>query len=265
MNARRSVDVKIDGRRETLLVEQAGPETDFCLDIEINERAGLVRVHDPRLFQAAQHAFCKRLLAAASEQREIRRAEVSLATATCWIQFGPGLDTSQALASAFILAVRQASVGTTGKVRRPWWQRLKDAFRRKGYRGSDGCVPWEALELEPGRIAIDVQGLKGDPDRIARLTRSLTGLEAVDVRHVLPWSGRIAIHFRPERPGLDRLLDGVERALLSIQGERRTVRPLRVLRGDWARVLLRFLNLTWIKRLPDLSSGNEARQGIASM
>jgi hypothetical protein len=210
----------------------------YCLDIEINERAGLVRVHDPRLFQAAQHSFCKRLLAAASEQREIRRAEVNLATATCWIEFGPDLGTSQALASAFILAVRQASAGTMSQVRRPWWQRFKDALRRSRYRRAHGgvCVPWEALELEPGRIAIDVQGLNGEPDQIVRLTESLAGLDAVEVCHVLPWSGRIAIGFRPDRPGLDRLLDGVERTLMSLQGERwnRQDTRMRTSQCDWS-------------------------------
>jgi uncharacterized membrane protein YbaN (DUF454 family) len=109
-------------------------------------------------------------------------------------------------------------------------------------------VPWEALELEPGRIEIDVQGLKIDQDEILRLTESLTGLEAVEVCHVLPWSGRIAIGFRPERPALDRLLDGVERALVSIQGDRPRVSSLRALPHVWARPSLG-LN-EWLRRTP---------------
>jgi hypothetical protein len=130
--------VELDGLHETALAEQAGdPGREaafFCLDIEINERAGWVRVHDPRLFRPGQHAFCKRLLAAVSQQRQIRRAEVNLATATCWIEFGPGLGTSQELAGAFIQAVREASGETRSTVKRSWWQRVKDMFRRKMHR-----------------------------------------------------------------------------------------------------------------------------------
>jgi hypothetical protein len=214
--------VELDGPHEKpLATELAGHSARdaafLCLDIEIDEKAGLVRVHDPRLFRAGHHSFCKRLLAAAAEQREVRRAEVNLTTATCWLEFGPGLGTSQVLASAFINAVRKASVGTLRKARRSWWQRLTDTVRRNGARRSRGSVSWESVELEPGRIAIDVQGLRVDQDEGLRLTESVTELEAVEVCHVLPWSGRITIRFRPERPGLERILDGVERALASLQ------------------------------------------------
>jgi uncharacterized membrane protein YbaN (DUF454 family) len=248
----RSDNVERDGLREVAPVEQAGePESEaafFCLDIEIDERAGLVRVHDPRMFRAGQHSFCKRLLAAASEQREIRRAEVNLATGTCWIEFGPGLGSSQALAGAFIQAVRQASVGTRTRLRRSWWQRIKDSFRRNRYRRSNGLVPWEALELEPGRIEIDVQGLRVDRDEILRLTESVTGVEAIEVYHVMPSSGRIAIRFRPERSEMDRLLDGVERALVSIQGDQPRASSLLALPHDWARSSVS-LN-EWLRRTP---------------
>jgi uncharacterized membrane protein YbaN (DUF454 family) len=225
LGCRRSDTVELDGPHETpLALELAGHSgrgaAFLCLDIEIDEKAGRVRVHDPRLFRAGQHSFCKRLLAAASEQREIRRAEVNLTTATCWLEFGPGLETSQALASAFIQAVRQATAGNRNKAKRSLWQRLTGSFRWNRSRRSNGSVCWEALELEPGRIAIDVRGLTGDQDQISRLTDSLTGLEAVEVCHILPWSGRIAVRFRPERSGLDHLLDGVERALAGIQGDR---------------------------------------------
>jgi uncharacterized membrane protein YbaN (DUF454 family) len=323
--------VELDGLHQTALAEQAGhPVREaafFCLDIEINERAGLVRVHDPRLFQAGQHMFCKRLLAAASEQQEIRRAEVNLATATCWIEFGPGLSTSQALASAFIEAVRQASTETRNKVRRFWWQRVKDSFRRKRYRRSNSLAPCEALALEPGRIEIDVQGLTVDHDQILRLTESLTGLEAVEGCVVLSSASRIAITAPGVASGVKRLeylmLAGGSFALtvlgLIVPGiptvpfllatsyylARSSPRLDEKLRGtvflgpilqEWEQsgglsrrskdkliglsglivvvavvlsplsplttaviVVLWLLSITWIKRLPDLSTGNSVR------
>jgi uncharacterized membrane protein YbaN (DUF454 family) len=148
--------VELDAPRDAHLAKQTGqPERDgslACLDIEINERAGVIRVRDPRLFGAGQRLFCNRLLAAASVQGEIRWAEVNLATATCRMEFGPDLGTSGALASAFIQTVRQAAGGSTNGARIRWWRRIGELLGRNRYARSKELLRWDALELEPATV-----------------------------------------------------------------------------------------------------------------
>jgi uncharacterized membrane protein YbaN (DUF454 family) len=140
-----------------------------CPDIEIDERSGLVRVHDPRLFQASERSFCQRLLAAASEQPQMRRAEVNLLSATCSFEFGPGLATSDALADTFINILRQASAVPTNRMRGSWWRRVKDLAgggrsRRSimsvsGKRVPGGVKRLENLALAGGSFVMTLAGL----------------------------------------------------------------------------------------------------------
>jgi hypothetical protein len=241
--------VELDGLHETALAEQAGdPRREaafFCLDIEIDERAGLVRVHDPRLFRVGQHSFCKRLLAAASQQWQIRRAEVNLATATCWIEFGPGLGTSQALAGAFIQAVREASGASGNTVKRTWWQRIKDTFRRKGYRRAIGIQGVRSR-------ASSLRALRDDRARFSlslslneRLSRA-PGFGPI----LAEWAqyGALSVRSKGKLIGLSGLILVVAIAVSPLA-------PLTLA----VIVVLWFMGIYWIKRLPDLSTGQEAR------
>jgi hypothetical protein len=241
--------VELDGLHEIALAEQAGdPGREaafFCLDIEIDERAGLVRVHDPRLFRAGQHAFCKRLLAAASQQWQIRRAEVNLATATCWIEFGPGLGTSQALAGAFIEALREASGATGNTVKRTWWQRIKDTFRRKGDR--------RAIAIQGVRSrALSLRALRDDRAHVSlslslnEWLRRAPGFGPI----VGEWAryGGLSVRSKGKLIGLSGVI-----LVVAI-----VISPLAPL-ALAVIVLLGFMGIYGITRLPDLSPGQEAR------
>jgi len=184
-----------------------------CLDIEIDERVGLVRVHDPRLFRAGRRSFCKRLVQAVSERPEIRRAEINLAAATCQMEFGPGLRTSQALASAFVHAVRQAAAGGPRGERTHWWQNLWGWSTLTAFRLPEGVSLWETFEVKPGRIRLRHQGFMGDRTRLSHLADSLAGLDGVEGCRVFPLARRITIDYRPESPLAYRLLDRVEQTL----------------------------------------------------
>ena len=188
-----------------------------ALDIEIDERIGMVRVHDPRLFRPGRRSFCKRLVEAVSAQPEIRRAEINLAAATCQMDFGPGLPTCQALSSAFVIAVRQAAAGERRGERTHWWQNLRGWTTLTAFRLPEGVSLWESFEVKPGRIRLRHQELSGDRDRLSRLADSMAGLDGVDGCCVFPLAHRITIDYQPESPLAYRLLDRVEQALESLK------------------------------------------------
>ena len=206
-----------DGSSLTIATDRnRQPESDAgfpCLDIEIDERIGLVRVHDPRLFRAGRRSFCKRLVLAVSERPEIRRVQIDLAAATCQMEFGPGLPTSQALASAFVHAVRKAARGARRGERTHWWQTLWGWSTLTSFRLPEGVSLWEAYEVKPGRIRLCHRGINGDRTRFSRLADSLAGLDGVEGCRVSPLAHRVTIDYRPESPLANRLLDRVEQAL----------------------------------------------------
>src|SRR2546430_58780 len=102
--ALRSDGVEADSLDQTRLTgrpgRRGGAAQPPCLDIEIHEDTGSIRVYDPRVFQAGRRAFCRRLLEVASRQPGIETAELDLASATCRIVFGPGSATSEHMAHA---------------------------------------------------------------------------------------------------------------------------------------------------------------------
>ncbi len=216
-----------------------------CLDIEIDERVGLVRVHDPRLFRAGRRSFCKRLVEAVSERPEIRRAEINLAAATCQMEFGPGLPTSQALASAFVSAVRQAAAGGPRGERTHWWQNLWGWSTLTAFRLPEGVSLWETFEVKPGRIRLRHQQFQGDRTQLSRLADSLAGLDGVEGCCVYPLAHRITIDYRPESPHAYRLLDRVEqtweglKAAALWRAESSTLAHSRLRRTAWVGPILR--------------------------
>src|SRR5262245_40861788 len=117
-----------------------------CLDIEIDEAAGFVRVYDPRAFHEDRRAFCERLLEAASREPGIDRAEINSHAATCQLVFQPGSFNAQTMASAFSNAVRQAAADPKSFKLSRWWQRSRRWSALTAYRlGGDASV-WESLE-----------------------------------------------------------------------------------------------------------------------
>jgi uncharacterized membrane protein YbaN (DUF454 family) len=183
----------------------------FCLDIEIDEDAGSVRVYDPRAFHAGRRAFCRRLLEAVARQPGIDKAEIDLASATCRIEFGLGSATSRSMATAFVDSVREATAGSADAGWKPWWRPTRGWSTLTAYRHAGDIVFWETLEAKPGRIRLRHPGISVDRARLSRLADTLAGLEGVERCRVSPWFRTITIAFRPEGPVANRLLDQVER------------------------------------------------------
>src|SRR5262245_41218619 len=183
-----------------------------CLDIEIDEDAGSVRVYDPRVFHAGRRAFCRRLLETASRQPGIEKAEIDLAAASCWVEFDPDLATSQSMANAFIIAVEQASKDPASAGRPPWWRPTPRWSALTAYRVGGDVSFWETLEARSGRLRLRHQGLSGDRARLAHLADTVVGLEGVERCCVSPWFRTITLDFGPESPDADRLVDWVEQS-----------------------------------------------------
>ena len=53
------------------------------LEIQLDERAGSIRVRDPRLFHVGGRGFCRRLVEAAARRPGVRKAEIDPESASC--------------------------------------------------------------------------------------------------------------------------------------------------------------------------------------
>jgi uncharacterized membrane protein YbaN (DUF454 family) len=187
------------------------------LDIEFDERAGSIRVYDPRLFQAGKRAFCKRLLKAATSQSGISRAEIDLASASCQIEFSPRSHTPRSMADSFVRAVREASAGSTLTERIGWWRRRGGWSAMTAFRLPDGVSLWETFEVEPAQIRHRRPGLRGDRAWLSRLADTLADVEGVEACHISPWLRRISLDVCTDSPLSDRVLDTVEQALARLE------------------------------------------------
>jgi uncharacterized membrane protein YbaN (DUF454 family) len=99
----------LDFRANVLEVEvqcgpnAAGPRIECC------EKAGMIEIHDPRLFRPGREAFCQALVEAAVERLGASRAEVRLESSICRLEFEPGRFDRTELARRVAEAVRAAT------------------------------------------------------------------------------------------------------------------------------------------------------------
>jgi uncharacterized membrane protein YbaN (DUF454 family) len=188
-----------------------------CLDIEFDERAGSVRVYDPRLFQAGRRDFCERLLQAATRQPGISKAEIDLASASCQIEFCPGSQTPRFMADSFDRAVREAASGPALMDRICWWRRRGHWSAMTAFRLAEGVSHWETFAVQPAQIRHRRPGVAGNRAQLYRLADTLADLEGVEACHVSPWLHRITIDVCLDSPLSDRFLDTVEQALACLK------------------------------------------------
>jgi uncharacterized membrane protein YbaN (DUF454 family) len=185
----------------------------YSLDIEIDERQGLLHIYDPRAFHAGRRGFCRRLLEAAATGPGVEKAEIDLAAASCRLEFDRRTATAQTMADAFTAAVRQAAAEPTGIERLRWWRRASRWSTLTAYRTPDGVSSWETLGAQPGRIRLRHDARPGDRARVSGLADSLATLDGVEECRVSPWFGTLTLDYRPGSPIAGRLVDAVETAL----------------------------------------------------
>src|SRR5262245_4945527 len=181
-----------------------------CLDIELDAKMGSLRIYDPRLFQVRQRGFCERLLKAASRQPGIVKAEVEFASASCQIEFIPGMQTALSMADSFVTAVREATESRSLLERVCWWQRRGGCSSMTALRLPDAIALWEAFEVKPAHVRLRRKGVTGNRAGLARLADRLSELDGVESCRVSRWSRQLTIEVCRDSPLSDRFLDTVE-------------------------------------------------------
>jgi uncharacterized membrane protein YbaN (DUF454 family) len=184
----------------------------FALDIQIDERHGLLSIYDPRAFHAGRRGFCRRLLEAAAADPGVEKAEIDLAASSCRLEFDRRSATAQTMADAFTTAVGHAAEKPTCIEWLQWWRRPSRWSALTVYRAPDGVSTWETLEERPGQIRLRHGAGPGDRTRVSGLADSLSTLDGVEGCHVSSWFGTLTLDYRPGSPIAGQLVDAVEHA-----------------------------------------------------
>jgi uncharacterized membrane protein YbaN (DUF454 family) len=195
-----------------LAIDRAASATDETfLDIEIDGRAGQVRVSDPRLFRPARRTYARRLLELLCDHAGVRRAEIELSTSTCRVDFDLASSSPAVMAEVFSNSVRAVSARPIGT---QWWRRSPKWSSLIAYRSTGTVSIWETHAEEPGRLRHLRRGHVGDRSTCTRLADAVASLEGVERCQVSPWTHRITVVCGPDGgPASSRTLDRVERIL----------------------------------------------------
>src|SRR5579875_3008231 len=199
-NVRRSTMVKgllRKSRAAGPIDRDEGESPAYALDIQIDEREGVLRIYDPRAFHAGRRGFCRRLVEAAAADPGFREGEIDLAAASCRLAFDRRTATARTMAEAVTAAIRRAAEGPSGDDRPHWWRRPSRWSTLTTYRTPDGGSSWETLEAQPGRIRLRHEALSSDRDRLARVTEALAALDGIEACRVSPWSRTLTLEYRP--------------------------------------------------------------------
>lgn len=188
------------------------PESFYSLDIRIDERAGRLRIYDPRAFQDGRRSFCRHLLEAVAEHPALSKAEVDLASASCRLEFEPGAIDATTMAELATAAIRRAAAERPVGDRPRWWSLSARWTSLTAYRAPEGLSWWEAHEARPGRVHLRHDSLLGDREALDRVATALADLDGIDGSRASSWTRTLTLDYRLDSPVADRLLDAVEHA-----------------------------------------------------
>jgi uncharacterized membrane protein YbaN (DUF454 family) len=183
-------------------VEADGPWPRVASD----ESSGVIRVGDPRVFQAGGRAFCRLWLGAALCVPLVRKAGIDLATATALIEFEPGAVSTATMAEAFSEAVLEALTASPSGAAadRSDWVALV------GFPGPDSSV-WEVSRRSKNRLQLRLPAFDtSNPRRADQLAEAdgVTGCRRA-------WfSDGLTVAFDPALTNEDRILEAVRSAWL---------------------------------------------------
>jgi uncharacterized membrane protein YbaN (DUF454 family) len=181
--------------------------------IEIDSKARALSVRDPRLINASQRAFCRRLLETVASRPGIRKAEVDLPSATCRIQFASGKAGSQGMADLFADCVRLATASSARAEAARESTQVEAWTNMTAYSLSDQVSLWETLDAKPGQVQVRHQFPSGDEPQLPDVARAISGLDEVESCHAAPHSKRLTIDFHSKTKELNGFVDRAEQSL----------------------------------------------------
>jgi uncharacterized membrane protein YbaN (DUF454 family) len=139
------------------------------LEIELDDRSGLVRVSDDRLFHPASLTYARRLLEALRDSPGVRKAEIDFASSTCRVDFDHASNASAVIAGVFADAVNTASARPQ---RETWWRRIRRSSTLSAFGHGGETSVWETRADPSGRIQLL---------RVERIPRSIVARPGSDV------------------------------------------------------------------------------------
>ena len=156
-----------------------GPESESGPSIECAGGLTFLRIYDRRLFSPGRETFCRALLAAAVSPGGFRRADISLESATCRLEFEPGQFDRAQVAERASAAIRAAAPRLDSRPR----DRTKPDSRLTSLTAfaiTQGSRPsaWEIRSTEPGRLRLRNRALwhRHRAERAAGLLRMWPGI-----------------------------------------------------------------------------------------
>jgi uncharacterized membrane protein YbaN (DUF454 family) len=179
--------------------------------IEIDAKAGTLRINDARLFAKDRRTFGRRLVEAVAARPGVKKTTVDLASGSCRVEFAPRSTDRRTIAGAFAESVREATAASLDGDGTPWWQPSTNWVALTAYSLAGQVSLWETLEASPGRIRIRHQGLSGDYERLSVVADALSQLDTVISCKAIPWSHRLTIDFNPDNGVADWFVDQAER------------------------------------------------------
>ena len=189
---------------------EQGETDESDLDIELDDRVGLVRVNDARLFHPNRRAYARRLLKALCEHPGVRKAEIDLPSATCRVDFDLASNSPAVMAEVFVDAVRSVPMGQGGA---SWWRRRPRWSTLTGYRTAGDVSLWETHADASGRRVLH-EGRVRDRATSSHMADDLASLDGVKKCHVSLWSRRISVVSNSsDAASASHFLDRVERIL----------------------------------------------------
>jgi len=196
--------------------------------IEINERAGLIRVVDSRVFRPERREWCRALAEAAVARRGVEAVGLDLVTATCEIRFvvevsQPALS-ARAMADVFaeVMGEPHASIDGPDRPRRRSSRRSPGWTSLTAFAGETTASIWEADRPREGSIRLRHQAFQEKRNPGPRLAADLKDdLAAVGICRFNRRARCLDVEFEPGSLEIPSLFHVAEKrlALLRLPGE----------------------------------------------
>jgi uncharacterized membrane protein YbaN (DUF454 family) len=185
-----------DDLRKPRVADQPVEAGDRGRSATFSEEDGILVVRDPSLFRSGREGFCRRLAVAAGRVG-VRSAQVSLASATCRLEFEAGRTDASEMARCFVAALRATidGIATTGPPSRRdhGWTSLAV------FHDGEHTSTWEVVRERPGALRLRHPSLLQDRDLARRIAAELSEVPGIESSRATLLGGDLDVRFDPGR------------------------------------------------------------------